>query len=184
MLNMNLWELLNEHFLDKWVLITKVIWLWHMRLTPSPKFICIIFFIIIIILGLIPSVNYISVYRINIGWVIAKWAHLFHFVSVWDDPECFNSVMSFWNKQYFSFFLNHYAPVIQANWRNMTFTAANRFPLIHALGDPSQVPTRIWTQLPSMRGGWLTNWAIPENAPSRMLYIVVLSRRQYITNKM
>ncbi len=27
--------------------------------------------------------------------------------------------------------------------------------------DPSQAPTGIWTRVPSMRGGWLTNWAIP-----------------------
>ncbi len=37
-------------------------------------------------------------------------------------------------------FLNHYAPVSQTNWCNMTFTAGNLFPLIHALGDPSQSP--------------------------------------------
>ncbi len=33
------------------------------------------------------------------------------------------------------------------------------FSLIHALGNPSQVPTRIWTQVPSLRGGQLINWA-------------------------
>ncbi len=32
--------------------------------------------------------------------------------------------------------------------------------LIHALDDPSQTPTRIRTQVPSLRGQ-LTNWAIP-----------------------
>ncbi len=31
-------------------------------------------------------------------------------------------------------------------------------PLIHALGDPSQAPTGIWTQVPRLRGGRLTNW--------------------------
>ncbi len=35
------------------------------------------------------------------------------------------------------------------------------FPLIHALGDPSQAPTGIQTQVPSKRGRRLTNWAIP-----------------------
>ncbi len=34
-------------------------------------------------------------------------------------------------------------------------------PLIHALGDPSQSLTQIWTQVPSMRGVQLTNWAMP-----------------------
>ncbi len=34
-------------------------------------------------------------------------------------------------------------------------------PLIHALGDLSQVPTEIRTQVPSLRGRRLTNWAIP-----------------------
>ncbi len=34
-------------------------------------------------------------------------------------------------------------------------------PLIHALGDLSQAPTRIRTQVPSLKGRWLTNWAIP-----------------------
>ncbi len=34
-------------------------------------------------------------------------------------------------------------------------------PLIHALGDLSHAPTRIRTQVPSFRGGWLTNWAMP-----------------------
>ncbi len=56
---------------------------------------------------------------------------------------------------------NHYAPVSQANCCNMTFTAGNLFPLIHALGDPSQSPTGIRIPVPSLRGGRLSNWAIP-----------------------
>ncbi len=32
---------------------------------------------------------------------------------------------------------------------------------IHALGDPSQTSTGIRTRVPILRGGWLTNWAIP-----------------------
>ncbi len=34
-------------------------------------------------------------------------------------------------------------------------------PLIHALGDPSQVPTRIRTRVSRLRGGRLTKSAIP-----------------------
>ncbi len=34
-------------------------------------------------------------------------------------------------------------------------------PLIHAQGDLSQAPTGIRTQVPRLRGRWLTNWAIP-----------------------
>ncbi len=34
-------------------------------------------------------------------------------------------------------------------------------PLIHALGDLSQAPTGIRIQIPRLRGGWLTNCAIP-----------------------
>ncbi len=33
--------------------------------------------------------------------------------------------------------------------------------LIHVLGDPSQAPTGIWTQVPRLKGRRLTNWAIP-----------------------
>ncbi len=33
--------------------------------------------------------------------------------------------------------------------------------LINALGDLSQAHTRIWTWVFSLRGGRLTNWAIP-----------------------
>ncbi len=35
------------------------------------------------------------------------------------------------------------------------------YPLIHALGDPSQAPTGIQTRAPKLRGRRLTNWAIP-----------------------
>ncbi len=43
----------------------------------------------------------------------------------------------------FLFFKNHYAPVGQVNWHNMTFLQlAISSPLIHALGDPSQTPLR------------------------------------------
>ncbi len=35
------------------------------------------------------------------------------------------------------------------------------FPLIRALGDPSQAPIRIWTKVPSMRGRWLTELSLP-----------------------
>ncbi len=45
------------------------------------------------------------------------------------------------------------------------------FRLIHALGDPSQAPTGIWTQIPRLRGGWLTNWAITP-PPSDILPVV------------
>ncbi len=34
-------------------------------------------------------------------------------------------------------------------------------PLIHALGDLSQAATGIWTRVPRLRDGRLTNWAIP-----------------------
>ncbi len=33
--------------------------------------------------------------------------------------------------------------------------------LIYALGNPSQAPTEIQTQVSSLRGGQFTNWAIP-----------------------
>ncbi len=42
-------------------------------------------------------------------------------------------------------------------------------PLIHALGDRSQAPNRIWTRVPRLRGGLLTNWAIP--SPWFSLYV-------------
>ncbi len=34
-------------------------------------------------------------------------------------------------------------------------------PLFHALGDLSQAATDMWTQILNLRGGRLTNWAIP-----------------------
>ncbi len=52
----------------------------------------------------------------------------------------------------------------QANCCNMTFTAGNLFPSLW--WDPSQAHTWIWTWVSSMRGGQLTNWAIP---PSRSI---------------
>ncbi len=39
---------------------------------------------------------------------------------------------------------------------NMSFTAGNLFPLIHAFGDWSQVPTGIRTWVPRLRGRRLT----------------------------
>ncbi len=69
---------------------------------------------------------------------------------------------------YISFFFllifpNHYAPVSQANWCNMTFTDSyyTRDLLLFDWCDLSQASTRIWTQISSMRGRWLTNWTIP-----------------------
>ncbi len=79
-----------------------------------------------------------------------------------------------WNDMFFCFCffvlnLNHYAPVSQANWCNMNFTAGNLFPLIHALGDLSQTPTGIWTWVPKLRGRRLTNWTIPPPSMNDML---------------
>ncbi len=36
---------------------------------------------------------------------------------------------------------------------------------MHWVGDPGQAPTGIRTQAPSMKGGRLTNWAIPPLYP-------------------
>ncbi len=43
---------------------------------------------------------------------------------------------------FFLFFLNHYAPVSQANWCNMTFTAGNLFPSHSCIGWPKSSPHR------------------------------------------
>ncbi len=58
--------------------------------------------------------------------------------------------------EYVGFFKNHYAPVSQAKRCNMTFTAGNHSPFIHALGDLSQAPTGIRNWVPRLRGGRLT----------------------------
>ncbi len=42
----------------------------------------------------------------------------------------------------------------------MQYELITSSPIIHALGDPSQAPTEIQTQVTSLRAG-LTNWAIP-----------------------
>ncbi len=57
---------------------------------------------------------------------------------------------------FFVFFLNHYTPVNQANWCNMTFTVDNLFPSHSCIGRPKSSRTRV----PSLIGGWLTIWAI------------------------
>ncbi len=55
----------------------------------------------------------------------------------------------------------HYAPVSQANWCNMTFTAGNLFTS-HSCIDVTQVkPEPGFKPGPSMRGGQLTKRAIP-----------------------
>ncbi len=56
---------------------------------------------------------------------------------------------------YFFSFLNHCVPVSQANWCN---TVGNLFP---SHSCPNEASIRIQTQVTSMRGGRLTNWAIP-----------------------
>ncbi len=45
-------------------------------------------------------------------------------------------------------------------------------PLIHALGDPNQAPTRIQTPVPRLRGGWLTKWAIPPPKKNENIYLL------------
>ncbi len=55
---------------------------------------------------------------------------------------------------------NPYAPASPVNWCNMTFTAGNLF-LSRSLGDLGQAPIGIWTRVNRLRGGRLTNWAIP-----------------------
>ncbi len=43
--------------------------------------------------------------------------------------------------------------------------------VIHALGDPSQSPTRIWTRVPSLRDRRLTNWGISYPSPLNNLHL-------------
>ncbi len=51
------------------------------------------------------------------------------------------------------------------------------YPLIHALGDLSQAHTGIRTQVLNIRGGRLTNWAIP--SPSSKVYCNTLCKNRY-----
>ncbi len=47
------------------------------------------------------------------------------------------------------FVLNHYAPVCQANWCNMTFTAGNLVPSQSCIGWPESSPNLFQTQVPA-----------------------------------
>ncbi len=48
-------------------------------------------------------------------------------------------------------------------------------PLIHALGDPSQAPTGIWTCVPRLRGRRLTNCAIPPTIDVSFTFLTTFS---------
>ncbi len=48
-------------------------------------------------------------------------------------------------KLWLIFFLNHHAPVSQANWCNMTFIAGNLYPSHSCIGWPKSSPTGIRT---------------------------------------
>ncbi len=54
--------------------------------------------------------------------------------------------------------MHHLVKLTDAIW---LLQPAISYPLIHALGDLNQAPTGIQTQVPRLRGGRLTNWAIP-----------------------
>ncbi len=68
-----------------------------------------------------------------------------------------------WYFLFIYFFLkkNHYAPVSQANWCNMTFTAANLFPVHSCFGWPKSSPHWDSNPGPQHERRWLTNWANP-----------------------
>ncbi len=74
---------------------------------------------------------------------------------------------------YFYLFIKNeiikYQSINLLNWCNMTFTADNLFPSHSCIGWQSQAPTGIRPRVPSLRGGWLTNWAIPPLCPLIML---------------
>ncbi len=70
------------------------------------------------------------------------------------------SLSQVWKVILKSFYLNHYSLVSQANWCNMTFTVGNLFICHSCIGWPESSPTCIWTWVPRLRGGQLTNWAI------------------------
>ncbi len=73
---------------------------------------------------------------------------------------------------FFIYRKNHYAPVSQANWCNLTFTAGNFFPSHSCIGVIwIKLPIRTWVL--SMRGGLLTNWAIPP--PFDLLWLNVFN---------
>ncbi len=82
---------------------------------------------------------------------------------------------------FFILFFYHYAPVSQTDalWLLQLVISS---PLIDALGGLSQAPTGIRTQVPSLRGGRLTNWAIPAphlnntNIPSMYFYVLLLGK--------
>ncbi len=48
-------------------------------------------------------------------------------------------------------------------------------PHMHSLCDLSQASTGIWTRAPSLRGGRLTNWAIPPPKGIHILWVILHS---------
>ncbi len=60
-------------------------------------------------------------------------------------PVFFLNCLNFFN---IYFFLNHYAPVSQANWCNMTFTAGNLFPSHSCIGWLESSPHQDSNQSP------------------------------------
>ncbi len=92
--------------------------------------------------------------RIYIVWFVIVWYqhhvwemlagsfHTFTHLFIWFELPWTVSCLYYPAVFVHNYFLNHYAPVSQANWCNMRFTAGHLFPSYSCIGRPESSPHR------------------------------------------
>ncbi len=95
-------------------------------------------------------------------------AILFHFLllecRLWTYMRRSMGCRGYYLKKKKKIIMHRWARITKKKWLLQLIISS---PLIHAFGNPSQAPTGIWIRVPSLRGRWLTNWAIPTPHRSR-----------------
>ncbi len=82
----------------------------------------------------------------------------------------YNYISIFHYQLFFCFLINHYAPVSQANWCNMTFTAGNLFPSHSCIGWPKSSPH--WDLNPGPQIEKRTTYQLSYRSPFFIINIV------------